>query len=178
MTANNTNFAPVASYTHETMNRKAFRRYVASTYGKAGVKPTLNLKAHYEYVEYLNSPAGLLILAHRKFNGEQVDGIHPATISHSIESFRNIIEPLSQSDAPNFNAHYMTRRSQGGLILKAFGRMIDGGDPEAHSLTSETYLQVEVFAAPYGPLIGVIDREADTVYVVRPDISNEMKVAA
>ncbi|MGN7771550.1 hypothetical protein [Phyllobacterium sp. 22552] len=176
--------APV--YLHETMSGKAFdtlsQGWNYTTLGNA-----------YSYVEYLNSPCGLVVLAHQgDFNG-QVDGIHPARLSHSIESTLNIIEPLKGHDKALFrnspvgyNMHWMTRRSQGSLVLTAFDRMIDGGDPEAPYLkvgddddSSDGFFSVAVYDAPHGPVIGIHDYATNVAHVIRPAVAaDEMREAA
>lgn len=71
----------VAYYTHETMTVDAFRSYVAGLVGRRKVRPTVKMIAPYEAVEYLNSPAGLIVLAHQNTIAGQVDGIHPSILS-------------------------------------------------------------------------------------------------
>ncbi|MDP8251488.1 hypothetical protein [Pseudochrobactrum saccharolyticum] len=158
-----------AIYTDVTMSVENFRGYVSSVVGRKKVLPSLVLEAPYSHVEYLNSPAGLIVLAHHNTPDGQVDGIHPACIGKSIINPRNIIEPLKGSKlSPHaYNVHYMTRRSQGSLILEAFGRMIDGGDNEAPAVKPSGGFNLEFYNTRAGLIIGVI--ESDTrVYVIRP----------
>lgn len=107
-----TSAASAATHTLETMDRKAFRSLVTKAFGYGGQKGAF-LRGGYRMVEYFNSPHGLIVYAHRA--DDQVDGIHPASLSESIRSFRNIIEPLHHSryEGTKYNVHYMTRRSQG-----------------------------------------------------------------
>ncbi len=72
----------------------------------------------YSHVEYMNAPQGLILLAHHDDIVGQVDGIHPAALSDSIDRPVNIIEPLAAFDGKLFtrnpvayNSHWMTRRS-------------------------------------------------------------------
>lgn len=132
-------------YGHATMRAETF-----DVFSKGW--RSIRLGESYGHVEYFNSSHGLIVLAHQNSVAGQIDGIHPASLSGSIASDRNLVEPLRDSDgaafnhAPiAFNLHWMTRRSQGALILDAFGRMIDGGDPEANMLTSPEPMALEIY---------------------------------
>jgi len=125
---------------------------------------------NYGRVEYLNSPSGLIVLAHQDTNAGQIDGIHPASLSGSITSPRNIIEPFRTTDSAPiaYNLHWMTRRSQGALIHDAFGRMVDSGDPEANSIETpdgET-MGMAIYDAPFGPVIALFDSFTNDVFVI------------
>lgn len=158
------------AYSHETMCRKEYRRSIAALVrGGAFLQLKFN-RAAYRAVEYLNSPVGVIVLAHHDTAAGQIDGIHPVCISDSINRPANIIEPFSRAteNAPAYNAHYMTRRSQGGMVLAAFGRMVDGGDESAPKVETENRFMIEVFYSADGPVFGVIDNEADKVHIIRP----------
>lgn len=156
-------------YSHEAMTGKGARAYIASLFDGNNRRGLL-MSAPYGRVEYLNSPCGLIVLAHQNTVAGQVDGIHPANLSESINRPANIVEPFKRRDptTPAYNAHYMTRRSQGGMVLEAFGRMIDGGDPLAPMLTTERRFSLEIFDAPFGPVAAVTEIGSDTVYLIRP----------
>jgi hypothetical protein len=156
-------------YTVNTISRKEFRSRVAQLVGKRQARG-LTFKAPYYSVEYLNSPVGLIIFAHHDTVEGQIDGIHPAGVSESINRPVNIIEPLD-ADAGglhSYNVHYMTRRSQGPLILKAFGRMIHQGEPEAPSLKTNGRFSLEIINTPAGPIVGVTEYGGDVVHVIEP----------
>lgn len=166
---NNTITTPIAIYTDEAMSIDNFHDYVCSVVGRKKVRPSLTLRAPYSHVEYLNSPAGLIVLAHHNTPHGQVDGIHPASIGKSIINPRNIIEPLkgTKRSPYAYNVHYMTRRSQGSLILEAFGRMIDGGDSEVPLIEANGHFTLEIYNSCAGPIVGVIESEK-RVYVIMP----------
>lgn len=170
MTDHTTTTPKVTTFTHETVTLSAFRSYMSACTDRKSVKPILVLIAPYYNVEYLNSPKGLIVLAHQNTDDGQVDGIHPTTISEAIMTSRNIIEPLKskQSGALEYNVHYMTRRSQGTLILEAFGRMINGGDEEAISISTEKFFKLEFYNTNLGLVIGVIEG-IDRVCIIRPN---------
>lgn len=159
-----------ATFADETMTLAAFRSFVCASVGRNKVRPSVNLVAPYWEVEYLNSPEGLVVLAHHDTIAGQVDGIHPTTIGKSIVNDWNIIEPLKglQRDAPAYNVHYMTRRSQGALVREAFGRMVHGGDDEAPSVSTEKSFCLEIYNTKIGPIIGAIESR-DRVCVIRPE---------
>lgn len=168
---NTTAQASAATYAHETMSEEAFRT-VANAWSFTTFGDLL-----YSYVEYMNSPHGLIVLAHHGDSAGQVDGIHPASLSHSIGRPNNIVEPLTACDGTVFardpvayNSHWIGRRSQGGLVLAAFGRMIDGGDQEAPSFKAPEGegFTMTVYDAPNGPVVGVFDANEDVVHVIRP----------
>jgi hypothetical protein len=95
---------------------------------------------------------------------------------------KNIVEVLEGDNGQPFkcqpiayNRHWLTRRSQGGLVLAAFGRMIDGGDPEAPRFLAaeDSTLQMSVHDTPSGPLFFVFpgnDGGDDVVHVIRPTV--------
>ncbi|MBO9097565.1 MULTISPECIES: hypothetical protein, partial [unclassified Rhizobium] len=128
---------------------------------------------------YMNSPHGLVVLAHRDYD-EVVEGVHPASISNSIETPKNIVEPLAGDDGTAFNlnpvaynSHWLTRRSQGGLVLAAFGRMIDGGDDAAPRFIAhkDSTLEMSIHDTPDGPVFFVFschEENADIVHVIHP----------
>ena len=64
---------------------------------------------------------------------------YPNTIGKSIENERNIIELFTgkHSSPSGYNVHYKARRSQGPLILEAFGKIIHGDDEEAISIPTK-----------------------------------------
>ncbi|GAK71145.1 hypothetical protein RRU01S_15_00700 [Agrobacterium rubi TR3 = NBRC 13261] len=135
--------------------------------------PVKRFNGKYNCVEYLNSPSGLIILAHQNTRDRQVDGIHPAVLSESINSDRNIVEPLKShsgnpfSNSPvEYNMHWMTRRSQGALIQKAFGRMIDQGDKEAYVIELSTSVQLAIYDAPFGLVIALSGSRTNDVAVI------------
>lgn len=160
------------NFTLETMSRRAFDIHLASAYRGQDIPApfrddafSMTLSEPYEAVEYLNAPQGLIVLAHREDG--QVDGIHPSCLSHHIESPRNIIEPFG-GPAFGYSNHWMTRRSQGGLVLGAFGKMIEQGDPQAPYIEPEnstTYFDLGFFATPKG-LIVALYNDDDTVHVI------------
>lgn len=165
---------PPVPYGHATMTPDSFH-HLAKEW------PSIRFGENYDRVEYLNSPHGLIVLAHQNTDDAQVDGIHPSNLSGSIRNARNIIEPLKDSDGAifssvsgEFNAHWMTRRSQGALILSAFGRMIDGGDPEVVMLALSEAMALEIFNAPVGPVIALFDSFTDEVHVIWPGISGDV----
>lgn len=169
--------APAAMYVHETMTEEAVGAF-SNEWGSFAFGAEL-----YSHVEYMNAPQGLIVLAHHDDIVGQVDGIHPATLSDSIDRPNNIVEPLAAFDGRLFalspvayNSHWMSRRSQGGLLLAGFGRMIHGGAPEAHCLEepdSECF-SMTIYDAPHGPIIGVFDLDAEVVHVIRPLEKEEM----
>jgi hypothetical protein len=169
MTNDTTNGTDEAIFMDETMSLAAFRSYVTDGNTKKLVRPSLVLVAPYTMVEYFNSPVGLIVFAHHNTIAGQVDGIHPAALSDSIVSPHNIIEPLTGSgdNAMAYNVHYMTRRSQGSLVLKAFGRTIQGGEEEAPWFKTGKSFQLEVYNLKTGVVIGAIENE-DRVCVIRP----------
>lgn len=169
MTINTTNDTNDARFMDETMTLAAFRSYVCDTDTKKLVHPSLELVAPYTMVEYFNSPVGLIVFAHHNSIEGQVDGIHPAALSDSIVSPRNTIEPLkgNSADTMAYNVHYITRRSQGALVLKAFGRQIQGGDEEAPWFKTSESFRLEVYNLETGPIIGAIESK-DRVCVIRP----------
>lgn len=170
---NSTTTAPAATYTHKTLNRNEFLSYMKTLSG-----PDIEADSSYSHIEYLNSPHGLIVLAHRDYD-EVIEGFHPANLSYSVTAPNNTIEPLKGDSGILFsrepiayNQHLMTRRSQGGLVLAAFGRMIDGGDPEApRFLPPEDFtLQMSVHDTPEGPVFFVFscDDNGDVVHVIHP----------
>lgn len=163
---------PIGIFSDETMCRDVFAAYVAGVVGRKNVRPSVRLIAPYYSVEYLNSPSGLIVLAHHDTIDGQVDGIHPKSIGESIASSRIIVEPLKGicPESPAYSIHYMTRRSQGALVLKAFGRMVHGGDDEAHCVDTEKYFSLEIYNTKVGPIVGAIEND-DRVCVIRPDAS-------
>lgn len=163
--------APAATHVHETMSEDAFCAFAD------GWSFTTFGDMLYSHVEYMNSPHGLIVLAHHNNVSGQVDGIHPASLSHSIDRPNNIIEPLKARDGTVFarepvayNSHWITRRSQGGLVLAGFGRMIDGGDPEAHCVEAPKGegFTMTVYETPSGPVIGAFYVNGRVVHVIRP----------
>lgn len=137
---------------------------------------------NYDPVEYLNSPHGLIVLAHQNTVAGQIDGIHPANLSGSISHNRNIVEPLKADDGMVFNntptatnLHWMTRRSQGALVLEAFGRMIDSDAPEACVLTSPEPMALEIYDAPFGPVIALFDSFTNDVHIIWPGIAGDVE---
>lgn len=169
MTNDTTNGTDDAIFMDETMTLAAFRSYVSDGNTKKLGRPSLVLVAPYTMVEYFNSPVGLIVFAHHNTIAGQVDGIHPVALSDSIVSAHNIIEPLAGTgaNAMAYNVHYMTRRSQGALVLKAFGRTIRGGDEEAPWFETSNSFKLEVHNLEAGPIIGAIESK-DRVCVIRP----------
>jgi hypothetical protein len=168
---NDTTTTPtVATFTHEIVTRAAFKSLVSAQTESKSADPIYVMVARYAEIEYFNSPEGLIVFAHDDTIDGQVDGIHPTSISNSILSNRNIVEPLKgkNSGALDYNLHYMTRRSQGSLILKAFGRMIHGGDKEAISISADKFLKLEFYNTKLGLIIGAIEG-TDPVWVIRPN---------
>lgn len=154
------------SYGHETMSRKAFRSYVAKVYGWRGVRGTV-FRAPYQQVEYLNAPAGLVVLAHHDDYAGQVDGLHPASLSHHVEGWASIVQPFGRPGG-GYAMHFLPRKWQGKLVIGAFGKMIQAGSPQAPSFqTEEDYFTLEAFDGPDGPIVAVI-KDAGTVHVIRP----------
>lgn len=171
MADNTTTIRAGAIYTDETMTLAAFSSFISGAVGGTKVRASAVLVAPYCQVEYLNSPKGLVVLAHHDTIAGQVDGIHPPEISKSIKSERNIVELLkgSHRDAPVYNVHYMTRKSQGFLVQEAFGRMVHGGDEDAPSVSSEkNFRRLEIYNTKLGPIIGAIESD-DRVCVIRPE---------
>ncbi len=165
---------PPVPYGHATMTTDAFD-FLSKDW------PSIRFGENYDRVEYLNSPHGLIVLAHQNTDDAQVDGIHPSSLSGTILNEQNIVEPLRDSDGGQFSsvsgefcAHWMTRRSQGALILSAFGRMIDGGDPEAVMLMSSEAMALEIFNAPVGPIVALFDSSTDDVQVIWPGVSGDV----
>ncbi|MEW4399613.1 hypothetical protein AB1J06_13085 [Agrobacterium tumefaciens] len=165
---------PPVPYGHATMTTDAFD-FLSKEW------PSIRFGENYDRVEYLNSPHGLIVLAHQNTEDAQVDGIHPSNLSDSILNARNIVEPLKDSDGAlfssalgKFSAHWMTRRSQGALILSAFGRMIDGDDPEAVMLVSSEAMTLEIFNAPVGPIVALFDSFSNDVHVIWPGLSGDV----
>jgi len=164
--------AKQALFTDETMTLYAFRAFVCEAAKRERGLAHIVLSAPYCMVEYLNSPKGLVVLAHHNTDEQQVDGIHPNTISErTARNTRNIVEPLKgpRGAAPTYNVHYMTRRSQGPLVQEAFGRMVHGGDDEALSVSSEAnFNRIEIYNTKFGPVIGAVE-SSDRVCVIRPE---------
>ena len=165
---------PPVPYGHATMTPDSFHHLSKEW-------PSIRFGENYDRVEYLNSPHGLIVLAHQNTEDGQVDGIHPSNLSDSILNARNIIEPLKDSDGAlfdsvsgEFSAHWMTRRSQGALLLSAFGRMVDGGDPETVMLASSEAMSLEIFNAPVGPIVALFDSFTDDVHVIWPGIPGDV----
>jgi len=155
----------VTTYSHETMSKQSFADFLANPDTELRMYPA----ARYDRVEYMNSPFGLIVLAHHGDIAGQIDGIHPKAISESITGPRNIIEPFTRSETlPDYNVHYMTRRSQGGLVLAAFGRMIDSGDPLAPSISTERNLKLEVYNTPAGPVVILLEPGSNFVWAIKP----------
>ncbi len=165
----------VTTFTHEIVTLAAFKSLVSAKTDNKNADPILVLIARYKTIEYFNSPEGLIVFAHRDTIAGQVDGIHPTSISKSILSNRNIVEPLKgkKSGALEYNVHYMTRRSQGALILEAFGKMIDGGDEEAIGISADKSLKLEFYNTKLGLIIGAIEGK-DRVWVIRPNEAKEI----
>lgn len=162
---NTTPAARPATHIHVTMSRADFRTYIADVFGMRGVKH-LVFKAPYQFIEYFNAPAGLIVLAHHDTIAGQVDGIHPASLSHHISGFGHIVEPFDR--AGRYAVHHMSRKQQGGLVIGAFSRMIHAGEPEAPSFDRDDgYSKLEIFDGPSGPIVAVIE-SADVVHVIRP----------
>lgn len=162
-------------FTDKTMTRAEFKSFVSNSVGGRKFRASAVFVAPYCQVEYLNSPEGLILLAHQDTVAGQVDGIHPVTIGKSISSERNIVEPLkgSQCAASAYNVHNMTRRSQGALVLEAFGRMVHGGDDEAHSVSSDkNFRRLEIYNTNFGPFIGAIENK-DRVCVIHPNLMQD-----
>lgn len=149
-------------YGAKTMNWSAINQLIKQKNGK----PARRVKGFglYRHVEYLNSPCGLIVLAHQE-NG-QVDGIHPASISDSVKTFNCIVEPLQDRlySRVRYSCHWLNRRQQGSLVLEAYGRMIDQGDPEAILLTPKHTFQMHVYMTAHGHVVAVEDR--DEVHVI------------
>ncbi|MCA1775341.1 MAG: hypothetical protein LC676_06945 [Loktanella sp.] len=160
-------------FTHETMTREEFNAYITGIVGRKTVRPSVQMAAPYYLVEYLNAPAGLIVLAHHDTDAAQVDGIHPAIIGDDVAAnFCNIVEPLKGigPKAPAYNVHWMTRRAQGSLLMKAFGRNIDVGDDEAPYVKPEkckNFHGLVIFNTKIGPIVGVIESN-DRICVIRP----------
>lgn len=183
-TENTTTTAPTATYTHETLNFEGYLAYVKTLSG-----PVIEPDAFYSHIEYMNSPHGLIVLAHRDYD-EVVEGIHPAKLSESISVPKNIVEPLEGDYGDDFgrelityNRHWLTRRSQGSLVLAAFGRMIDGGDPEAPRFIApeDSTLQMSVHDTPDGPVFCVFSGNGETenvVHIIRPLVLADAREAA
>ena len=165
--------ATPATFSHRTMTRREFRTRIAERFGRRGERG-LTLKGPYMLVEYLSAPAGLLVLAHRRY-ADQVDGIHPVALSRSVQSWNNIIEPF----AVDYAAHYVTHRSHGGLVLEGFGRQIEPGAPEVTEFGGEDgFLSLELFNTPNGPIVAVIE-DAETVHLIeRETVACDMREAA
>ena len=125
---------------------------------------------NYGHVEYLNSPSGVIVLAHQNTTVGQIDGIHPTSVSGSITGSRNIIEPFRTTESAPiaYNLHWMTRRSQGALIHDAFGRMVDSSDPEAHAVETPEgeAMGMAIYDAPFGPVIALFDSFTNDVFVI------------
>lgn len=172
--------AVATTYVHESLSGKSYRRYIAAGKKSGALHLFLTTRALYDQVEYLNSPAGLIVLAHHDTIDGQVDGIHPASLSSSIDRSWNIIEPLQCGQSkPDYNTHYMGRKSQGALVLAAFGRMIHAGDAEAPNMRTDRHFSLQFFSAPSGPIVGVIEFGTDTVHVIKPaGLTSEMKEVA
>ena len=172
-----------ATFTDETVTLAAFRSYVSANAGGKSVDPSLVMVAPYKEIEYFNSPKGLIVFAHQDTFDSQVDGVHPNTIGKSIENERNIIEPLKgkHSGPSGYNVHYMTRRSQGSLILEAFGKMIHGGDEEAISVSTKKSFTLVFHNTVNGLIIGAIEGDS-RVCIIRPKhlqvVKSECEVAA
>lgn len=149
----------------EILSKRSFRRHIAKLYGHSGERG-LVLKAPYTAVEYLSAPAGLVVLAHQNTVDGQVDGIHPSSLSKSVDRPVNILEPLRKTDGA-YNVHYMTRRSQGALVREAFGRMVDGGDPEAPCIETDSRFTLEIFSLSGRPLVALLEEGNDRVYLLQ-----------
>lgn len=157
------------SYDHETMSATKFQRYIGAGRDAASIDFIFALSALYAGVEYMNSPAGLIILAHQADRWGQVDGIHPACLSSSIEKPGNIIEPFRCRPVETaYNMHWMGRRSQGALVLEAFGRMIHGDDPEAPNLKTNSRFSLKFYASAFGLIVGIFERGTKAVHVIKP----------
>lgn len=157
------------AYNHVAMDAASFWSYTIKGMSKGQLKRVLVLGGRYNHVEYLSAPAGLIILAHQSDKTGQVDGIHPASLSSSIDRPQNIIEQLEgcQSETP-YNIHWMTRRSQGWLVREAFGRMIHAGDPEAPSLSTNGQVALHFYSTASGFFVGLVEDGAHCVHVIKP----------
>ncbi|MDN2580879.1 hypothetical protein [Aquibium sp. ELW1220] len=164
-----------ARYSHETTSRKGFRSYIADVLGGRGHRG-LTFRAPYEVIEYFNTPAGLIVFGHRGYlHNEQVDGIHPASITNSIDRPQNISEPFCCADdqCPAYNVHYMTRKSQGIMLMEAWpdGRPAYEISPEnlfKIDVDSGGFYSLEAFKTPLGPIVAVFE-PSGIVHVIRPE---------
>ncbi len=162
------NFSIKAEYIAETMTVRDLYKLMKIN-GSNLYRRIPGFDTEYRFVEYLNSPHGLIVLAHQL--NEQVDGIHPSSLSGAIstEFGFNIVEPLPDDEfsGERYSAHWMGRKQQGSLVLAGFGRMIDQGDPEAPCLPSGllTY-RMSVYPLPGGPIVAL--RIYDIVHVIAP----------
>lgn len=162
------------TYTHKTISSVELQEYTKNLSGHV-----IEADTYYSHIEYMNSPQGIIVLAHRD-DDEVIEGIHPANLSDSINNAKNIIHPLADGDGNVFctkpiayNQHWMTRRSQGNLVLAALGKMIDSGDEAApHFLPEEDYmLQMSIYDTPNGPVFLIFpagEYDSDVVHVIRP----------
>jgi hypothetical protein len=163
-----------SEYSAKTMNWSAINQLIKQKNGR----PACRVKgfSRYRHVEYLNSSIGLIVPAHQE--NDQVDGIHPASISESVKTFTSIVEPLTGAkySGERYSCHWLNRRLQGSLVLAAYGRMIDQGDPEAILLTPKHTFRMHVYMTAHGPVVVVEDREEVHV-IARHDELAKMNLA-
>lgn len=164
-----------ANYTHRAISYAEFLHRTKSLSGHNSYD-----EAYYSRIEYMNSPHGIIVLAHRDYD-EAIEGIHPASLSDSIERPKNIVQPLTSEDGKMFNRepiaynqHWMTRRSQGSLVLAAFGKMIDGGDEAAPCIlpAKDSTLHMSIYEASNNPVIFIFhagEEKSDVVYVIQSE---------
>ena len=158
-----TTAVPRATFSHRTLTDRQWRDRREKTEARG-----IMLRGGYHHVEYFNAPQGLIVLAHQNTIDGQVDGIHPVSLSEHVDHPRNIIEPLVGANS-GYAVHYLARRQHGGLVLGAFGRMIDAGDPEAPAFqVEEGELVLEVFSTPAGPIVAIVE-DAQNVHLIECD---------
>lgn len=169
--------APVAAtkdravkFALETMTRKRFKSLVGAKLGDENLNRA-EMNGAYKHVEYFNSPYGLIVFAHQS-NG-QVDGVHPAILSKSIEAPVNIIQTFG--DDESYSVHWINRRWQGALLISAFGRVIHPDEAEAHLVETKRRFSLDMFSSPLGLIVGIC--EGENVHALYATAEEEAKVA-
>ncbi|MCQ0989941.1 hypothetical protein [Jiella marina] len=159
-----------ATYTHEEMTREAYAALLMSEIGDRDLVKTVRT-ADFYHLEYINSPVGLVVLAHHGMNG--CEAIHPAAFDFEAATG---LKPLDTEPVPgvasNFLRHSIRRRQTGSLVLAACGRMIHAGEPEAPGFRMD-FGRLEATENAAGLVVAALkDR---TAYVIRPSLDMDLE---
>lgn len=154
-----------ATFSCRTMKAEECDEYLRATNSRRHARGRI-FGARYKFIEYMDSPKGLLVLAHRS-DDHLVDGIHPSCISETVSAYGNVV-PLGSADS-GYALHVVSSRQQGSLVRESFGRMVDAGAPEAPSIRcNDGMLRLGVYLRETGPLVCVASRP-DMVHVIESE---------